>query len=77
MSEKEPADSTIRDKSSDLNEAQKLSDIHYQIEHLLYVLKRNTYFGDDIIKRVKYFIKVLLEKLSLPGDLLSQMYGTV
>jgi hypothetical protein len=64
----------ICEKLSNLNEAQELSDIHYQIEHLLYVLKRNTYFGDDIIKRINFFIKVLLEKLSLPGDLFADVW---
>ncbi len=59
---------------SDLKEAQELFDIHYQIEHFFYVLKRNTYFGDDIIKRVNFFIKVLLEKLSLPSDIFADVW---
>ena len=64
----------ICEELSNINDAQELFDIHYQIEHLLYVLKRNTYFGDDIITRIKFFIKVLLEKLSLPGDIFTDVW---
>ena len=56
-------------KSKIIAEYERLAKIHYQIEHLLYVLKRNTYFGDAAINRIKHFIKDLLENLSLPGSI--------
>ena len=54
---------------------EELLSIHYQIEHLFYVLKRNTYYGEAITTRIKDFIEVFLEKLSLPKDIFSKIWN--
>lgn len=58
-------------------ERKRLHDIHYHLEHLLYVLKRNTYYGDDIEKRVHRFLRDLIEALDLPPDIFSNAWDNL
>jgi hypothetical protein len=46
-----------------------LYNIHYQIEHLFYVLKRNTYYGEAILERITCFIEDILKTMGLPENI--------
>jgi hypothetical protein len=55
----------------------QLYSIHYLIEHLLYVLKRNTYYGDEILERVSCFISDLLKTLGLHEDIFGEVWSSL
>ncbi len=55
--------------SVDPRELETLTSVHYLIEHLFYVLKRNTYYGDAIYERTRRFIQDLLVALQLPAEM--------
>jgi hypothetical protein len=55
-------------------EIEKLYEIHFLIEHLFYVLKRNTYYGESIIKRINAFIENLLKCLGLPQNIFTNIW---
>ncbi len=58
-------------------EYDELLKIHKIIQHLFYVFKRNTYYGDSIYKRVNKFIEDLLNQLGLPADTFARVWGSL
>jgi hypothetical protein len=47
------------------------------IEHIFYVFKRNTYYGEAILERIKHFIKNLLKRLGLPENIFSNIWDNL
>jgi hypothetical protein len=68
--------STKRDEEA-RKEIEQLNSIHYLIEHLLYVLKRNTYHGDEILERVSCFISDLLKALGLHEKIFGEVWSSL
>lgn len=56
------------------NDWAALIKIHFQIEHLFYVLKRNTYYGEAILKRINFFIEDILKAMGLPEDIFVEVW---
>jgi hypothetical protein len=55
----------------------KLIVIQNLVEHIFYVFKRNTYYGEAILERIKYFIKNVLKHLGLPEDIFSNIWNNL
>jgi len=61
-----------------LQDLKILNDVHYLIEHLFYVFKRNTYFGEEaIVERLNRFIEDLLKVLELPDAIFSDVWKSL
>lgn len=70
--DKEKADSEdIKEKADMAN----LLELQLIIEHLFFVLKRNTYYGEAIVDRINKSIIGILESLNLPSDIFSNIWN--
>jgi hypothetical protein len=65
------------EESPMLEEIESLNQIHNLLEHLFYVLKRNTYYGEAIFKRINRFIKDLLKVLGLPENIFGNIWESL
>lgn len=54
-----------------------LNQVHNLLEHLFYVLKRNTYYGEAILSRINRFIGDLLKAVSLPEDIFLNVWESL
>ena len=58
-----------------LDEYATLMKGHLLIEHLFYVFKRNTYYGEEILNRVNMFIGDMLAVLGLPSEIFGNVWA--
>jgi hypothetical protein len=50
---------------------------HYMIEHLYYVFKRNTYYGELIYDRINKFIEALFKNLGLNENIFLELWNSL
>ena len=66
-----------KDSKHETEDLLALNQVQHLLEHLFYVLKRNTYYGEAILLRINRFIEDLLRVIGLPENIFINVWESL